>query len=273
MFNEIINEIVCSSDLIEMAEHLNKFINLSPSKKDINKLNVEINRALFPETLSGIFDGSSKAYIIYERCSTASFLNSLWIRRKSAIQNIKELETIITIIQQNYTKSQGARISEDSVKQIMNYVNIEYNFYDILKGEALHILLFENSHLTVNSECVPKIMDNGDVNCALFIYHLKDECHCSPEHVFLHELGHVLQIKITGDSRKVPPSFLPFAKEAFPDIAKEIEPEVFADCFAMAVMYNSQFSVYDPFDLIAPTHKMLFQIYIQELARSNKIFQ
>ena len=106
------------------------------------------------------------------------------------------------------------------------------------------------------------------MHCALFIYHLKDECHCSPEYVFLHELGHVVQIKITGDSHKVPPSFLPFAEAIFPDMTKETEAEIFADCFAMAVMYDSQFSVYDPFDIIIPTHKALFQIYMRELTGS-----
>ena len=83
-------------------------------------------------------------------------------------------------------------------------------------------------------------------------------------------MGHVLQVKITGDSQKIPPSFSIIAEAIFPDMPKETEAEIFADCFAMAVMYNSQFSVYDPFDTIAPKHKALFQIYMRELTNNHQ---
>jgi hypothetical protein len=71
----------------------------------------------------------------------------------------------------------------------------------------------------------------------------------SPEYVFLHELGHVLQTSLTGSVDVVPEEFLRFdqtvggqLKQGDPDAC-----EVFADLFAIAVMRGTALCSHDPF--------------------------
>ncbi|MHB9038971.1 MAG: hypothetical protein ACYC64_20220 [Armatimonadota bacterium] len=73
----------------------------------------------------------------------------------------------------------------------------------------------------------------------------------SPEYVFLHELGHALQIALTGSKEIVPEEFILFhqalnspLEQGNPDA-----PDVFADTFAMAVMRGTELSSHDPFNI------------------------
>jgi len=56
----------------------------------------------------------------------------------------------------------------------------------------------------------------------------------SAEYIFMHELGHVLQYKITGNDFKTPQSFKDtIAKYIFSEAPEEVLPEIFADCFLL----------------------------------------
>jgi predicted metalloprotease len=74
----------------------------------------------------------------------------------------------------------------------------------------------------------------------------------APEYVFLHEMGHVLQVALTGSNQLVPEEFIKFNQS----IDKNIElvqgsyeaVEVFADTFAIAIMHDTCISKFDPFD-------------------------
>jgi len=64
----------------------------------------------------------------------------------------------------------------------------------------------------------------------------------SAEYIFIHELGHALQCKITENDFKVPQSFKSkVVKYIFPEAPDEVLPEIFADCFSIALMNGTKY--------------------------------
>ncbi|MFW5795485.1 MAG: hypothetical protein ACOCV1_08390 [Bacillota bacterium] len=62
------------------------------------------------------------------------------------------------------------------------------------------------------------------------------------EYIFFHELGHVLQVNITGTAFIVPESFkTEIVNKLFPEAGDEILPEIFADCFSVFLMSGTEF--------------------------------
>lgn len=127
------------------------------------------------------------------------------------------------------------------------------NFENILTNIDLDILIFNNSHKYLNSETIPsQNLKHFKVLC--FYMQDNDEYkqnRLNPIYVFLHELGHIICWIITNKNKEVPKSFFKVTKKYMcglepnnPDAL-----EVFADCFAMAIMYNTQLNCYNPFAL------------------------
>lgn len=66
--------------------------------------------------------------------------------------------------------------------------------------------------------------------------------------MFLHEIGHALQLKATKGRFKVPESFKKeISNHMFPDEGKDMLPEIFADCFTIFLMHNTKFENKNPF--------------------------
>jgi hypothetical protein len=81
------------------------------------------------------------------------------------------------------------------------------------------------------------------------MYNIKDDS-IAPEYVFLHELGHVLQVAITGSDQLVPEEFINF-NNSLPNVnLKQGDceaPDLFADTFAVAVMQGTCLHQFNPF--------------------------
>lgn len=67
-----------------------------------------------------------------------------------------------------------------------------------------------------------------------------------PEYIFIHEIGHLLAFKLTGDSEKLPESFLEFNKVFNPNWEGDLI-EVFVDLFSMAIMMDTKYAAKNPF--------------------------
>ena len=82
----------------------------------------------------------------------------------------------------------------------------------------------------------------------------------------LHELGHVLNLSLTGDISAVPEDFFTFGELFFPGLGatyREQAPEFFAHCFSMGITSRPEFQQYDAFPAIKPEHKRLFDTYMK----------
>lgn len=79
---------------------------------------------------------------------------------------------------------------------------------------------------------------------------VKTEEGTTAEYVYLHEIGHALHICLTDDFRRIPKTFIPIFEIAFNNkfdkVAPEDIPEVFADCFAVAAVYQTDYATLVP---------------------------
>lgn len=100
---------------------------------------------------------------------------------------------------------------------------------------------------------------------AIFTYSTDAEDHgTSWGSILLHELGHVLNLRLTGDISAAPDDFLSFAEPFFPGLSTKYRtsaPEFFAHCFAMGVASRRGLERYDAFPNIQKEHKQLFDAY------------
>ena len=90
--------------------------------------------------------------------------------------------------------------------------------------------------------------------------------HTSWGSILLHELGHVLNLRLTGDISAAPDDFLSFAEPFFPGLSTKYRtsaPEFFAHCFAMGVASRPGLERYDAFLNIQNEHKQLFDAYMR----------
>ena len=99
-------------------------------------------------------------------------------------------------------------------------------------------------------------------------YILRDKI-ATPESIFLHELGHVVNVRLTGDVTQAPPAFLDFGEPFFPGLStkhRSISGELFAHCFAMGVFSrHPELREFDPFTEVAPEDKQAFQHFGEAL--------
>ena len=96
--------------------------------------------------------------------------------------------------------------------------------------------------------------------------------HSTPESMFLHELGHVLNVRLTGDLTLAPPAFLEFGEPFFPGLSdrhRSVSGELFAHCFAMGVFSrHPELRELDPFTMVNVEDKQAFGQFMEALIRT-----
>lgn len=139
----------------------------------------------------------------------------------------------------------GELISRQMVESILE-LPLAKDTVSLLANDRVVAILNIDYTCQFNSTCLPHIKViinsrsnplNGDENYQ--------------DYVFMHELGHLFHVYLTGDFSEVPESFGNVIKEAFgndiKNISKEDLREVFADCFAIACAYGTSFEKSNPF--------------------------
>ena len=85
--------------------------------------------------------------------------------------------------------------------------------------------------------------------------------------MFLHELGHVLNVRLTGDLTLAPPAFLEFGESFFPGLSdrhRSVSGELFAHCFAMGVFSrHPELRELDPFTMVTVEDKQAFGQFME----------
>jgi hypothetical protein len=145
----------------------------------------------------------------------------------------------------------------------------KFPFFDVISQKPLYIFHLANSHKAFNS--MSGFGDGEEAGHGVIVmFHMKDQ-DVSPEYVFLHELGHILQVAITQSPSVVPPVFLRFHNEIGGAPLRESNPdapEVFADTFAIAVMHGTELEKYNPFSLHEPfchTFEMFYEAFFKTI--------
>jgi len=272
--NNLIEQVLSSTNLEKLAYSLNCFLEYVDAHENASRcfkqLNASIKQECAKYLMRHILYENENLYSFFdENESVLIYLDLLWPQNKSCKQSRKQLMKIIEDISIQITEPQGPIISNDSINKIMNYLNTECDFCSaVLKNKLFFILRFPYSNKKWNACCYTTCNKTNLISHHLFLYHVNLDELSSSEYVFLHELGHFLQIAVTADATVVPKSFLEIAEPFFPGIRNDFPeqaPEIFADCFAMGIMVNSPFEAHDPYTGIRKEDKKLFKLYMSAL--------
>lgn len=158
-------------------------------------------------------------------------------------------------------------LTKEAAKEVMQMACSLFPYAEKVCGEnPVDILLIEAQHESRNGESTALFTPKG-MQGSICIYQLQDDCTATPEHILLHELGHLLHIKATGMLTDVPPGFREYLSQLGTDCSKlsntQLQ-EVFADTFMLALA--SQTNTYgDPLPQVTATTKQKCFEYIKQL--------
>ena len=222
------------------------------------------NKELFVQEIS-------KYYIITDLESIPYYLafSGLSLGRVREVRQC--IKDQIAYINDTIVAPTGNCMTVETEEKIMSTLEAKYPYFEVAATQnPLHILKINNTNRIYNSTTG---CSGSGVPVAIHMYNMKDS-DTAPEYVFLHELGHVLQVSLTNSVLYVPDEFIQL-HNSIPS-ARRLEhgnpdaPEVFADTFAVAVMHGTELSRYDPFNFPEAFNEALERFYKKLLEKYRR---
>jgi hypothetical protein len=141
----------------------------------------------------------------------------------------------------NYKETNDQPLNRETIKELINLCKryniiekVSYNQFD----NPLTIFTVDFENKTTNSMYHPV----SNLILLNTIPTEKQKRVGNAEYIFMHEIGHALQYKVTGNSFEVPESFkATVIKYMFTEAPDEALSEIFADCFSIALMKGTKF--------------------------------
>ncbi len=228
-------DLINCNDLKEIADYIESVV--------VSDNQTELACLLFDliETDLDFENNQEKHYTIYENgCANFKFLQSYIVQGhvNEELSVYDKFIDFISFARNEVTEPKFSRLQKDEVIKVLETIDAKYSFTS--KINNLKILLLNNSHTEYNSICniVSDIHGNQHISSEIYLFNIKNENVKNPLYVFLHELGHTVQVMISDDAQKAPDIFLKVSDKML-NVPLEQGPqavELFADVFAMGLM-------------------------------------
>jgi len=270
---DIMNSAIISTDLLHSGQQLIHFADAVYKEKNrstiINHFYEQLYLWAF-SSLNGVFTNKKNYFICDELNSVKMFLGLRIPVKTSTVKSINGIRAFGEYVLLNYTKPIGKCISETSLKDILQYLDKEYNFSTkVFSDRKSYFIIIKNSHKEYNSEClIAKSKD--DIINYFFLYHMNKKESINPEAVLFHELGHALHAKRFRGLEKLPKNIIEILHDiCFPDIKSldvSTQNEMFADVLSIGLMYQTPFDKYNLFkEHINRTQQKMLKMLVKEL--------
>lgn len=199
--------------------------------------------------------------------ATELYLYQNWPHGETGKCLISKLNILVEQMKSDFTPSEGEQMTVASIEKVLRHLDQQDHYSEkVLKNGNLMILVAGCSHCQFNALSKPRIYQDDSFCCDIYLFHRKKGENASLESIFLHELGHVLNLSLTGDIAAVPEDFFTFGELFFPGLSmtyRNQAPEFFAHCFSMGVTSRPEFRQYDAFPAVKLEHKQLFDTYMK----------
>lgn len=147
-----------------------------------------------------ICEGTDAVYI---------YLYRNWCYQRSLKANRDCLLEIADHIQQDFFCAGGPQITAQEVTHILSTLDECYDFSQKVLGDALLYLLLPNdAHRSFDALCRPYSTTDGQITCDIIMPHIQRDTKTHPGSMLLHELWHLLNIKLTDSLLVVPDIFV-----------------------------------------------------------------
>ena len=234
------------------------------SQLDYEQLHQELSARSEQQIMEAFMDRHPGWSVVEGNMACMMYLYRNWSFSRKTEENAAQLATMASDITENYDECDDVFLTADAAEKTMRVVDRVYDFSKrVLHDQHMFIFLFQAKHRNEDSFC--RCMKMADGNVAADIYMLiphKDQ-EATPESMFLHELGHFVNIVLTGDPETPPEDFALVMKLIGADTVECDISEFFAHCFAMSLLIEPELLSRDPFKAVLQNHKLLFRAYFQ----------
>ncbi len=238
------------------------------SQKLISELHGQAEHILILAANAAIIDRHPGWIVCEGHWAAELYLCRNW-RRSGKLDDEKErLRALAEQMKKDFIAVQNERVDLEVVEKIMWDLDEQDHFTEkVLGGQQLLILSAGCTHRCFSALCRPYIYQDDSFSCDIYLFQrTAGDRSTSWGSILLHELGHVLNLRLTGDISVVPDDLLSFAEWFFPDLSTKYRtsaPEFFAHCFAMGVASRPELECYDAFPNIQKEHKQLFDAHMR----------
>ncbi len=256
-------------NFIELRETLEILLSEQKlSQELISELHGQAERTLIWAANAAIMDRHPGWIVCEGHWAAELYLCRNWRRSGKLGDERKRLRAMAEQMKNDFIAAQNERVDLGMVEKIMWDLDEQDHFTEkVLSGQQFLILSAGCTHRCFSALCRPYIYQDDSFSCDIYLFQrtLEDR-NTSWGSILLHELGHVLNLRLTGDISVVPDDFLSFAEWFFPGLSTKYRtsaPEFFAHCFAMGVASRPGLECYDAFPDIRKEHKQLFDAYMR----------
>ena len=219
--------------------------------------------------LNSLLSGHRCWYICDGTSAVYTYLYRNWRYQNSLKANREYLMEIADHLQQDYFCADGPQITVQEIMHILSTLDECYNFSQkVLGHELLYLLLPNDAHRAYDALCRPYAIPDRHLTCDIILPHIRRDTKINPGSMLLHELGHLLNIKLTGSLLVLPEQFVQLdslMRTTQTENSIEQLSELFAHLFAMTMLRHSELKQYDSYSPLPEDIQAVFTAYFLNL--------
>ena len=250
-------------DLWQLADWLE---DISGKDVDHKALYQQLRQYYMAVCMESVYQGHPKWSVVDRDRVCPLYLYRNWAYARSANENANQLHRIATEIRESYCSVEASCLSLREAEAIMCHLDEKYAFSKKVIYGHLLIFLLPTQHRKEDSFCRTYQSKDGTTGADIYMLLPHKDCNATSQSIFLHELGHCLNLSLTGNPKVPPEDFAHAVRYLFPTLSEmrcEEVAEIFAHCFAMSILAESSFRQYDPFQTIPMKAKGLLRSYFE----------
>ena len=254
--------------LSELASYMKQAVE-TYSQHDYEQLHQEL-RARCDQLIMEAFMNRHPGWSVVEgNAACMMYLYRNWSFSRSVKENAAQLIALADDITENYDDCDDVFLTMEAALEATKIADQVYDFSNrVLRGRHMFIFLFRAKHRNEDSFCRCMKMADGNVVADIYMLIPHKDQEATPESMFLHELGHCVNIALTGDPEIPPEDFVLVTSLIGVNQDNCDVPEFFAHCFAMSLLIEPDLLSADPFKTVPQNHKQMFRAYFQHKLQS-----
>ena len=247
----------------EMAVYLKQTAEMY-SQHDYEQLYQEL-RARYDQLIMEAFMDRHPGWSVVEgNAACMMYLYRNWSFSRKAKENAAQMIALAADIIENYEDCDDMFLTIEAALEAMKIAERVYDFSkQVLREQHMFIFLFQAKYRTEDSFCRCLNVTDGSVAADIYMLIPHKDLEVTPQSMFLHELGHCVNIALTGNPETPPEDFALITSLIGVNYDNCDVAEFFAHCFAMSLLIESDLLRADPFTMVPQKHKEVFRQYFK----------
>lgn len=259
--------------LSELAVYLKRAVE-TYSQRDYEQLHQELCARCDQLIMEAFMDRHPRWSIVEGNAACMMYLYRNWSFSRRVEENVAQLSALANDITENYDDCDDKFLTAEAAAETIKVAERVYDFSKrVLREQHLFIFLFHAKHRTEDSFCRCMNMTDGSVAADIYMLIPHKDHETTPQSMLLHELGHCVNIALTGDPEIPPEDFALVMKLIGVDAVECDIPEFFAHCFAMSLLIEPELLITDPFKMVPINHKQMFRDYFKIKFNITQLFK